>query len=80
MEIGDWKVTIQKDVSFKTIPGNPNSDTQRMVTYDFEYVPRAYHIVRTLHYLHFLTDEFILETLTTLVGEMKIAFIDPLNN
>jgi hypothetical protein len=76
MIIGDWEVTIQKEVTFKTRPGDFNSPIQKIITYDFKYIPQDYHLVRTIQYITPKTDAEVLQFLTEHAAELKTVFID----
>ena len=76
MIIGDWKVEVTKEIEFHTIPGNPNSPLEKLITYSFKYIPNDYTIIKTLHLIKPIPEEELNEILTEQTLVLKNAYIN----
>lgn len=76
MEIDNWDIKKIKEVEFKTFPDRADSPTQRMITYEFKYIPTNFMIPRTIHLIEPHSEQKLLVVLTNFVRDMKVNFID----
>lgn len=80
MVIGDWEIKIVDEQSIQNIPGDSKSPIQKIITYNFRYIPQDYILIRTVQYIKPRTDDDTNLYLENFTHDLKKNFIDPLFN
>jgi len=75
MIIGDWEVTLVKDIEIPNKPGDPEAGHQRQIVARFKYIPGKFVMDREITYIEFYNEDRFLANLTEHTVQLK-QFVD----